>query len=257
MRFLAGLLGLGFALTVHAESENLETRVQLLEQRLSSSAMRDMMRQTDQLQHEVQELRGQLESIQHRLTRMEETQRTQYLDIDARLRRLTGEKSHTESPQASPPQLPEPAAELPSPAPVQSTQKPATPASQQSSQAYREAYETLQAGHYDAAVDAFSDFLQRYPEGELSDNAWYWLGEAYYVKRDFKAARQSFQQVVEGYPNSAKTSAALLKLGYVAYEEKRWQEARQHLEEVVARFPDSRAASLAADRLKRMESERR
>jgi len=247
--------------------ERLERRVQVLEQRLSSQALMEMMQQVDQLQREVQSLRGQVETLENTLSRVRESQKQQYLDLDGRLRRLEGgQAASSDTPLAAeaPPEPPREAV----PPKVQPQQRVETPVAvqlgieleppgEEAKKEYRRAYDKLQAGHFDAAIQAFTGFLQHHPATTLSANAYYWLGEAYYVKRDFNAAGDAFRQVIEHYPASLKVPDALLKLGYVAYEQHQWKAAREFLEEVQRRFPDSRAAQLAAERLERMQQEGR
>ncbi len=60
----------------------------------------------------------------------------------------------------------------------------------------------------------FQQFLQSYPQSSLADNAQYWLGESYYVTRDFQNAAAAFQTVLDRWPDSRKAPDALLKLGY-------------------------------------------
>ncbi len=236
--FLLAALALA-AVPGPAADRDLEARVQALERRLSSRVLMEMLQRLDQLQQEVQALRGQMETLQYQVDRLRQAQ----------------------NPPAAPapvPAPPETTVPPPEPAPAAAVQSDGTDTSAEAvRQAYRQAFDQLQAGHYDAAINAFSEFLQRYPEAPLAANAYYWLGEAYYVKRDFPAAREAFRQVVERFPASPKAADALLKLGYVAFEQGRWQDARRRLQAVVERFPGTRAARLAADRLERMRREGR
>ena len=234
--FLLAALALA-AVPGPAADRDLEARVQALERRLSSQVLMEMLQRLDQLQREVQALRGQVETLQYQVDRLRQAQ-----NVPA-----------APSPVPAPPE-----AASPEPAPAAAVQGGGTDTSAEAvRQAYRQAFDQLQAGHYDDAIDAFSEFLQRYPEAPLAANAYYWLGEAYYVKRDFPAAREAFRQVVERFPASPKAADALLKLGYVAFEQGRWQDARRRLQAVVERFPGTRAAKLAADRLERMRREGR
>jgi tol-pal system protein YbgF len=95
-------------------------------------------------------------------------------------------------------------------------------------------------------------YLADYPSGDLADNAQYWLGETYYVTRDYDNAAVAFRAVGERWPNSRKAPDALLKLGFTQHELKKYAEARATLTQVTKRFPDSEAAKLAAERLKRL-----
>jgi len=254
-----------------AGESDLERRVRILEQRLSSRALMEMMQQVDQLQREVQSLRGQVEALENTLAKLRKSQKQQYLDLDGRLRRLEGGEAVPEEGSAAPVEAQPPSASQSVPS-EQSTAmaqqksgilapvKPnvvLVPPSEEQKKAYRQAYDKLQAGHFEAAIEAFTTFLQQTPQTTLSANAYYWLGEAYYVKRDFNAAQASFRQVVERFPSSSKVPDALLKLGYVAYEQGHWQDARSYLDQVIQRFPDTHASRLAAERLERMRREGR
>src|SRR3546814_6596898 len=64
-------------------------------------------------------------------------------------------------------------------------------------------------------LKGFRGQLQQWPQGQYADNALYWSGEAYYVKRDYKSALAAFQAVLQRFPRSAKTPDAMLKSGLV------------------------------------------
>ncbi len=66
--------------------------------------------------------------------------------------------------------------------------------------------------HGQAVLD-FLDFIAKYPKHPLVANAQYWIGEAYYVQRDYRQALVEFQKVLESAPGSAKAGDALLKIG--------------------------------------------
>lgn len=120
---------------------------------------------------------------------------------------------------------------------------------------YREAFDLLKARDYPAARDAFGEMLTRFPQGQFADNGRYWLGEIGYVTQDYPAAQAQFNRLVTDYPLSPKVPAAMLKLGYVYYEQDELADARRTLEQVVERFPDSTEAQLAKGRLERMQRE--
>jgi tol-pal system protein YbgF len=126
----------------------------------------------------------------------------------------------------------------------------AAPVSDQA--AYEQAFDALKGGSYDSAITQFRDFLSQHPQSSLADNAQYWLGEAYYVTRDFDDAVVAFEAVGQRYPQSRKVPDALVKLGFSQYEQKHMADARATLTLVVQRYPNTDAAKLAADRLARM-----
>jgi tol-pal system protein YbgF len=118
---------------------------------------------------------------------------------------------------------------------------------------YEQALAILREGRYTEAAQAFKGFLASYPGSSYADNASYWLGETYYVTREFDQALAAFKGLTENYPNSPKAPDSLLKTGYIHYEQKDWPAARQALESVISGYPGTTAARLAADRLKIMK----
>jgi len=121
--------------------------------------------------------------------------------------------------------------------------------------AYRSAFDLLKDRKYDEAAEAFREMLARYPEGQFADNGRYWLAETDFVRRDFPAALVEYDRLVTGYPQSPKVPGALLKIGYIHFEQEDWPQARTALEEVMRRYPTSTEARLAKSRLDRMSSE--
>jgi tol-pal system protein YbgF len=121
---------------------------------------------------------------------------------------------------------------------------------------YQAAFDLLKDSKYDPAIVAFQQFLVAFPDSSLADNAQYWLGEAYYVNRNFTTALAAFQAVIDRYPESRKVPDALLKIGYCDYELKQFDLATQVLTDVFARFPDTPAGNLAKQRLDKIEADK-
>jgi tol-pal system protein YbgF len=116
---------------------------------------------------------------------------------------------------------------------------------------YAQSFDALKAGSYSVAITGFKSFLSSYPSSPLAENAQYWLGEAYYVTRDFDSASGAFHNVLQKYPNARKAPDALLKLGYTQLEQKKVGEGRATLQQVVQKYPGTEAAKLASERLQR------
>lgn len=237
-------------------------RVERLERMLDSRSMLEMLNRIDQLQREVQQLRGDLELQTNTLNSLQQRQRELYLDIDRRLHRLeAGGLTAPESAATDQGQAPLPVPPTEAPGGQAGTGEGAVAGGDlnmdtlKERDAYEQALEVLKEGRYGEAAKAFRVFRSSYPASRYAANAQYWLGEAYYVTRDFDTALKEFTQVIEEFPASNKVADAQLKVGFIRYERKEWETARKALEEVVARFPDSTAARLARDRLERMAKE--
>ena len=61
------------------------------------------------------------------------------------------------------------------------------------------------------ALRARNDFLAANPKSPLVPNALYWLGETYYVTREFDRALSTFSTLVTDFPQSSKVPDARLK----------------------------------------------
>ena len=117
---------------------------------------------------------------------------------------------------------------------------------------YRAALSLLKAGQYDQSKAAFDGFLVEHPNSAYADNAQYWLGEAYYVTRDFAPAMQEYTKLVQAFPDSQKVEHALLKIGYCQQELGNLSAAIAQLEEVTSLYPGGSAARKAQERLQQL-----
>ena len=242
------------------DARELDERLKRLERLFGSESLFKLFDEVESLESEVRELRGQMEALSHRINQMEERQRQLYLDADQRLQRI---ESVAPAQAASP--SPQPGA-LPA-APTTPTQTaapdqipPATAPTAQTpdatgvdpfaeQQAYQSAFELLKSGRYDEAAVAFQQFIAEFPTGSYADNAQYWLGETFYITRQFQQAAREFERLVSMHPNSQKLTHALLKIGYAHDELGNTADAERVLGELIERYPQSAAAGLARKRL--------
>lgn len=238
----------------------------------------NLVTQMQAVQAELRSMRGILEENSHQIEGLQKRQLDLYNDLDQRIGRLEqGVPEQTSEPgqssnattSATEPQpdvsISQPGLEGPnSPrnndlqesGSINSTQETLAEDSASLQQklyeertAYQAAFDLLAKGQYQQAVTGFRGFLGKYPGSQYAGNAQYWIGEAYYVTRDFDQALLEFNKIVTDYPDSPKLPDALLKVGYANYELQRWEEAKSALNKVIEKWPASSAASLAKGRL--------
>ena len=246
---------------------SLAGRVTLLENKANDEnqtagqANLEMQNRVTQLQSEVQSLRNQVETLTFELEQLRQRSRDQYVDIDGRLARLEGGGTAAPATPASPAPAPAPAeaAAVNPPAPAAAgagETAVADPAGEQA--AYQAALDVLiDDFEADRSARLFQAFIRDYPDSGLVPNAWYWLGESYYVTQNYGLAVEAFQTLLAAYAGSRKEADALLKLGYsqLALGERAAGEAS--LREVPARFPGTDAAAKAESRLRTLALENR
>lgn len=258
----AAMVALACVLPVnHVAAESTAERLDRLERQLDSRGLIDMLNRLDQLQRDVQQLRGELEVQAHRQEDMTRRQRELYLDIDRRLQQLESGQPVAPVATLSPPGSPDagvPPTVIPPPVrPEETAVDTGAPVASYAGEqaAYEQALGILREGRYADAAAAFNRQLASYPGGEYADNATYWLGETYYVTREFDRALSTFNSLVNDFPQSSKMPDARLKMGYIHYENSSWAQARKELSAVVSDYPGTTAARLANDRLQRMQQE--
>ncbi len=276
-----------FAAPATAQRLSLAERVERLEQQQANAqggGAVDLVNQIGALQSQVQTLQGEVEELKHALDEQRRTGKDQYVDLSSRLERLEGGAASAPPPApaaASPRGGNPPDGDLDSPAnaprtgsrapgrisDLSDTDRAAAPQDAASAPpagdpaaenaAYNDAFAALKDGRYAEAARRFRSFIDQYPHSELCGNAYYWLGESYYVTQNYPVAQQSFETLLERYPNSQKAPDALLKIGYSQYEQKQWDAAEATLNKVVRLYPDTTVARLAQGRLRALQTETR
>lgn len=69
------------------------------------------------------------------------------------------------------------------------------------------------SGQFDAAIDGFQNFVQRYPKDRLVPDATYFLGESYARQGRQREAAEQFLKLSTDYAKSSRAPDALLRLG--------------------------------------------
>ena len=111
------------------------------------------------------------------------------------------------------------------------------------------AYADYAKGNFALALAGFQEFLKKYPNSELADNAQYWIADSYYAQGDFESAATQFDEVVQKYPKGDRVPAALLKRALCLIELNRTADGVVLLQHLIQTYPSSEEASLAKQRL--------
>jgi len=263
--------------SAHAQRLSLAERVAKLEQQSQggsgAQANIELVNQINALQSQVQMLQGQVEELRHQVEEMRSRSKEQYIDLDSRIGRLEGRGGAAPvgaAPAGNPnngqlqdvPLGGPGAASAPPPDAIAANTPPpsavnvppaANPADEKSS--YDQAFNALKDGRYAESARRFQAFIDQYPGSDLTPNAYYWLGESYYVTQNYPISLNTFQKLLAQYPNSQKAPDALLKIGYCQYEMKQWDQAESTLNQVLQKYPNTTIANLAQGRLRALKLE--
>lgn len=215
-------------------SEQLTNVERKLEAR--NRAQVNIQRQLDDLQNEVDELRGVTELHTHQLSQVLERQRELYQELDRRVTEALKPANRVPSTLA---------------APNGST---GSQVNYSSDLTENEAYDravnmVLKEKKYDQAIPEFRAFNKKYPNSTYAPNAHYWLGQLLFNKGEMQAARTEFDKVVSQFKDSSKRSDAMLKLGMVEQKLNNNSRAAALYRQVMSEYPSSSAAQLAQTRL--------
>lgn len=105
----------------------------------------------------------------------------------------------------------------------------------------------LQPARYEESISMFRSYIQRFPQGRLIPNAYYWLGEALILVERYEEARDTFTTVITSYPEDPKAASALLKRGEVYRRLGQRDLAEQDWRAISTRYPNSATEIREAD----------
>lgn len=161
------------------------------------------------IEEQIRDLQGMIERIEYRQQLQELEMQKLNEDLDFRLQQLEpANLSGSMSDVATDPATFEPATRAAKDAAA--TQ--AAGGFGSSREHYDHAFKLLGSGEYAGAADSFSGFIQLHPKDKLVGNAYYWLGETYYVRSDHVRAAEQFRLGFEAMPKGPKANDNLLKL---------------------------------------------
>ena len=240
-----------------AQKQSLAERVTVLEQKSASQnqgagqANVELLNRLTQLQAEMKALRDQVETLQNENNQLKERNRVQYMDLDSRLARFENGGAASASPASVPnkPVVTKPVSSKPVPA-AGNYPSSVDPSGEEA--AYGMAFEALKQKDYVESARLFKGFIDNYPQAQLAPNAWYWLGESYYVTQNYDIALQSFEGLLSQFPDSNKVPDGMLKMGYCQAQLGQKDRARNTFNEVLRLYPMSDAARFAQSQLRAM-----
>ena len=259
--FVIGLLTLLVSRGVMAEApvvditggdQELQNRVSRLETMMDGKGLINILNEVESLQHEVRELRGQVEQQAYAIEQMEKRQQSLYDDLDSR---LSGGTSTTpvvgqDTPETA--EMSEPSAETAyiQPETADAEQKPAF----NGSGAGIVPVETYTAGQKSTPQTSLEqdDYPQdtsatESPASSASGNEDADYSEAFNLLKEGKhePAVEKFRAFIAAYPDSDYTDNAQYWLGESFYARRKFEEAIKEYKALLSHYPDSGKASHA------------
>ena len=118
---------------------------------------------------------------------------------------------------------------------------------------FEAAFAIFRKGDFAGAQGAFTEFVKRYAVSGYVPSALFWLGNAQYAQRDYKASIQNFRNLLQLAPEHQRASEAVLSIANCQLELKDVKAARKTLEELIKAYPQTEAATAAKERLSRLK----
>nr|WP_297355567.1 tol-pal system protein YbgF [uncultured Caldimonas sp.] len=183
----------------------------------------DLNNQLEQMRGELARMRGQDEEIARQLSDMQRRQTDLSQGIEERIRQIEPQKTVVDGKEFL--------------------------ARPDEKRDYEAALDLFRKGDFTGSAAAFTSFQRRYPGSGYNEAVLYWLGNAYYGKRDYKEAMAAFRSLVALSPTHARAPEAMLSVAMCQIELKDRPGARKTLEELIKAHPQSEAAAEAKERL--------
>ncbi len=118
---------------------------------------------------------------------------------------------------------------------------------------YSYAYDMLVRENFIEAEKSFKAFIGEHPEDPLASNAYYWLGETYYVQKKFQLAAISFARGFQNFPKGNKAIDQLFKLALTFMNLGKNEDACAAFSKLESEFPNApkRISNRAKEYIKR------
>lgn len=192
----------------------------------------ELYSQLQQMQDELQRLRGMVEEQAYKIEQINRQQRERYIDLDQRISKLGSAAAST------PTTIPASAGA----GQHQAIDEKAT---------YDQAIVLMRERKFSESIQLLENLLVAHPQGGYAGNAQYWLGELYMANtpRQADTAKGHFVRLLSQFPEHAKVPDALFKLGTLYQEEGEKQRARVTFEKLVKEYASHPSARMARDAL--------
>lgn len=223
----------------------INSRLETLERVVNSRTETQQLMQSrlDELQNDIDQIRGSIELHNYQLEKLLERQRELFLELDRRFVAMQQSTNELGSSVGLDPSAVNSLNTI-----NNATQNASSGVSE--NEAYQNAVNLiLKQKDYAAAVPAFQSFLAQYSNSELTPNAHYWLGQLLYNQQDYNGAKEQFAQVVSKFPSSPKRPDSLVKLANIEKSAGNVSAANELFQQVIDEYPNTASANIAARQL--------
>ena len=216
-----------------AQIQQIEARLAQLDELLArfdqsdkkqANAILDLQNQIEAKNDEIRKLHGLNEELAHNLQDSEKRQRDFYVDLDGRIKRFEALDSAVADKASGNTNKDDPATE---------------------NRAFEAAYNFYKAERYQNAASAFQDFLRNFPQSVHAANVYYWLGNSYFILKDYKNSLETYSKLTTRFAAYPKAADVILNMADCQLELKDKAAAKLTLKQIIEKFPGSTPAAEA------------
>lgn len=270
--------GAAFAQSDSARLDRLERDMQILQQQMGrggppsaaapaatsgtggSAALVQMEMRLSAIESQMREMNGRIEELGLKLNQVDKTMDKKFSDAEFRLKTLEdGQRGGAEgkapagATASAAPGVP-PGTKPIAPMPAPSSQQQASTAPAPSSapmllppgtpdEQFKFAFDFLKQNDYAQGEKAMRAFADAHPNHPLTGNALFWLGQMYFVNKDYTKSAVSFAQSYEKFPDGSKAPESLQKLGVSLAQLNKKDEACTAFKQFQTQYPTAPVAT--------------
>lgn len=275
--------GAAFAQSDAARLDRLERDMQILQQQIGrggppataaapaagantgggSAALVQMEMRISAIESQMREMNGRLEELGLKLNQMDKSLDRKIGDAEFRLKSLEdaqhsgadGKAPEGKAPGATASAAPgvPPGTKPIAPMPAPGSQQASAPAAASSApmllppgtpdEQFKFAFDFLKQNDYAQGEKAMRAFADAHPNHPLTGNALFWLGQMYYVNKDYTKSAVSFAQSYEKFPDGSKAPESLQKLGMSLAQLNKKDEACTAFKQFQTQYPTAPVAT--------------
>lgn len=224
-----------------------------------SAALVQMEMRISAIESQMREMNGRIEELGLKLNQVDKTMDKKFGDAEFRLKAIEdsqrgaaeGKTSAGAAAGAAPgvPPGTKPIAPMPAPGSQQASAAPAASSAPMllppgtPDEQFKFAFDFLKQNDYAQGEKAMRAFADAHPNHPLTGNALFWLGQMYFVNKDYTKSAVSFAQSYEKFPDGSKAPESLQKLGVSLAQLNKKDEACTAFKQFQTQYPTAPAAT--------------
>jgi tol-pal system protein YbgF len=191
------------------------------------------------LQEQIEKMNGILAEEKNSLATLEKKQNQFYQDLDQRISMI--EQIRGKSAQVS--------SSAVSGAADAAASQASSPGTQDIT-VYQQAFSLVSANRYNQAQVALQGYMKNYPKGKYINEARYWSGEIYFLRKQYQQAEKQFFSVIKDGTDKRRLPIAQLRLARIYLSTNRLAQAKKLLQKIQKQYPGTTSSKMASIYLK-------